>query len=110
MPAYDAKYEFYQFFLPYCLQRQADGRYAVLNRKGKPVGLHVRAQIEYDDFPVLVKMRMSKATAQKLSWNHSENTENIYLYNDGTTPTGPEAEAYFARLAHLAGLQVKVPR
>lgn len=37
--------DFLSFFMPYCLKKHPDGRYAVLNRKYKPVGMVTDDQI-----------------------------------------------------------------
>ena len=37
------------------LQKQPDGRYAVLNREYKPVGFCTRKYVTYEEYPVLVK-------------------------------------------------------
>lgn len=95
--------------LPYCLLRQPDGRYAVLNRRYKPVGMTTpKAEwIEYADHPCLVRIKgLTPTAARGLSWDASPDVERIYLYNDGTNPMGGADlwEAYAARLKKLAGL------
>jgi hypothetical protein len=95
--------------LPYVLQRQSDGRYIVLNREYKPVGFWTRANIVYEDHPVLLKLPGLKvAVAKKLSWNADSNVEEIFLYSDSCVPTSSTANmnAYLERLARLAKLKV----
>ena len=36
-------------YMPYCLQRQEDERYAILNREYKPLGFITKDWIKYDD-------------------------------------------------------------
>ncbi|MDN7754742.1 hypothetical protein [Burkholderia gladioli] len=56
-------------FLPYCVQRQQDGRYAVLNREYKPLGFWTRAYVTYADHPTLVKIKgLTAARAAKISY------------------------------------------
>ncbi|MFM0265485.1 hypothetical protein [Paraburkholderia sediminicola] len=96
-------------FLPYCVQRQEDGRYAVLNREYKPVGFWTKAHVTYEDHPTLVKIRgLTAARAAKISYNADPSVERIYLYNDGCVPTESAANmtAYLARLAVLAKLEI----
>ena len=43
-----AAFEVREIFLPFCLQRTADGGYLVLNRKYKPLGVMSRERVDYD--------------------------------------------------------------
>jgi hypothetical protein len=49
--------DFRAVFLPYCLQKQSDGRYAILNRRYKPVGLTLKEFVKYEDYPVCVELK-----------------------------------------------------
>ncbi|WP_076458946.1 hypothetical protein [Sphaerotilus natans] len=102
--------EFRHVFLPYCLERQADGRWAVLNRKYKPVGMHTSAYVKYED-PYLIRFKspLTSATLQALCAPGSEWSETkVWLYNDGCIPTDSAAHwtAYQKRLERLANLQI----
>jgi hypothetical protein len=102
---------FRELFLPYCLDRQADGRYAVLNRRYKPVGTMTdsRERVEYTD-PYLVTLRdMTEDACTALSVDGSQDPARIYLYNDRSAPTtSPEAwQAYSARLELLARMRAE---
>ncbi|QSV55098.1 MAG: hypothetical protein HEP80_15660 [Dolichospermum sp. UKL201] len=101
--------DFRAVFLPYCLQKQPDEKYAVLNRRYKPLGFNTREHIEYEDYPICVKLKgIGSATAAKLSWNCDSNTDIIYLYNDGCFPTksSEDMKNYLKRLEILAKLKV----
>jgi hypothetical protein len=101
--------DFRAVFFPYCLKKQEDGRYAVLNREYKPVGFFTREWVEYEKHPVLVKLKgLTKAKAVKLSDNGKANLDVIYLYNDDTNPVRNKANmrAYLAKIEILAGLSV----
>ena len=100
--------DFRAVFLPYCLSRQNDGRYAVLNREYKPVGFFTREWVKYEKHPVLVKLKITKALAKKVSNEGEDGVENIFLYNDATNPLRSKAnmDAYLAKLALLAKLRV----
>jgi hypothetical protein len=96
-------------FLPYCVKRQEDGRYAVLNREYKPVGFWTHAHVTYEDHPVLVTIKgLTAARAARISYKGDTSVEAIYLYADGCVPTESDANmtAYLARLAVLAKLGV----
>jgi hypothetical protein len=100
--------DFRSIFLPYCLQKQPDGRYAVLNREYKPVGFYTRGHVEYADHPVLVKFKgLTKAKAAKLSAKGDPDPDEIFLYNDGCVPTHTSAhmKAYLAKIEILAKLK-----
>lgn len=101
--------EFRWLFLPYCLERQADGSYVVQNRSYKPVGLTRQSHMRYEEFPVRVRFKGLTATRiKKISWEGSSDPAVIYLYNDGSVPTHSDEDwsAYTARLAVLARLEV----
>ncbi|CAM2161500.1 conserved hypothetical protein [Paraburkholderia sacchari] len=96
-------------FMPYCVKREADGRYAVLNREYKPVGFWTKAHVTYADHPVLVKIKgLTAARAARISYKGDPNIETIYLYDDGCVPTenATNMNAYLARLAELAKLEI----
>lgn len=95
---------------PYCLDRQSDGSYAVLNRRYKPIGMTTGEHVDYMTAPGRVRFkRMGPATARALSFEGSENLDRIYLYDDGSTPDrGPrELAAYLERLGRLMALQIE---
>ncbi|WP_416046711.1 hypothetical protein [Cupriavidus basilensis] len=96
-------------FLPYCVERQPDGRYAVLNREYKPVGFWTNAYVTYADYPILVKIKgLTPKRASLISHDESSNTDLIFLYDDGCVPTESAAHmnAYLKRLAVLAKLEI----
>jgi hypothetical protein len=101
--------DFRSVFLPYCLMKQKDGRYAVLNREYKPVGFWTREHVEYADHPVLVQMRITPKQASKLSYKGSDDVDAIYLYNDGCIPTSSQTAmtAYLERLDRLMRYKIK---
>jgi hypothetical protein len=103
--------DFRATYLPYCLIRQNDGRYAVTNRRYKPVGLTTTQHVEYQQYPVLAFIKkMGTSTIKKLSWNASEDSERIYLYNDGCNPvnSAKDMHVYLDRLAILAKLEISL--
>lgn len=96
-------------FLPYCLKRQPDGRYAVLNREYKPVGFFTKDTLDYDKFPVLVKLPgLRPAVAARLSYKGDPDTQTIFLYgtNRGLVQSKTEMRNYLARLERLGCLKV----
>lgn len=100
---------FRKYFLPYCVDRQPDGRYALLNRRHKPIGLHLRTHVEYGDFPCLFRIPSLDADkAAALSWEGSPDVARIYLH-DGENPLAdPVAwQAYCGRLLLLGQLLVE---
>lgn len=97
-------------FLPYCLDQQPDGRYAVLNRRYKPVGMTTASSdfVRYQDHPCLVRLPgLTVKVARQLSCDASEDLQRVYLYRDGTCPTTSDANwaAYAQRLQILAALK-----
>lgn len=105
--------DFRQIFLPYCLERQPDGTYAVLNRKYKPLGFNIRDHVVFGDYPICIKPKgMNAKLATKLSWCGDSCTSVIYLYNDGCIPTSSaeHMKSYLDRLEILARLDVGEPK
>jgi len=101
--------EFRWAFMPYCLHRLKDGRYIVLNRSYKPLGIQTRDWVDYDTHPTAARIKITKATARKLSWEAKEDLDVIFLYNDGRVPTksASNMDAYLAKLAIMAKLKVE---
>lgn len=103
---------FRHLFLPYCLERQPDGRYAVLNRKYKPMGINGPAWVVYADHNAVFKIKgLTAAKAAKISHDGSTDLARIWLYNDGCVPTDSSAhwDAYTRRLQELAKLKLVMP-
>ncbi len=101
--------DFRSVFLPYCLDKQPDGRYVVLNRKYKPIGFTTKDHIKYDDYPICVKLKgIGAATAAKISFKGDSDLDRIYLYGDGCNPTTSSQymNDYLKRLEILAKIQV----
>lgn len=101
-----------QTHIPYCLLQLQDGRYILLNRNYKPLGLITADWIEYEAHPTAFALKLTPAQAQKLSWNQSPDTTRVYLYNDGTIPTDSPAklQAYMGRLDQLMKLKIAAPQ
>lgn len=95
-------------FMPYCLQRRADGNYVVLNRNYKPVGTVTTDWVRYEDFPAIKGRHITAALAAKLSHKASRDLDHIYLYDDGCIPTNSTKamDSYLRRLSLLAKLKV----
>ncbi|MEH2331482.1 hypothetical protein [Nostoc sp.] len=101
--------DFRAVFLPYCIEKQPDGRYVVLNREYKPVGFKTKEHIKYEEYPICIELKgIGLATAAKLSYKGDSNTDKIYLYNDGCVPTesAEHMKNYLKRLEILAKLKV----
>jgi hypothetical protein len=72
------------------------------------VGFFTREWVTYEEHPVLVKLKITKALAKKLSNKSEDGIKTIFLYNDATNPTRSKANmnTYLAKLALLAKLRV----
>ena len=105
--------DFRAIFLPYCLKKQADGSYVVLNRNYKPLGFKTTEHVEYSAYPINVKIRGIKPQqATKLSISGSNDTDNIFLYNDATVPirSKKNMDTYLEKIAMLAKLKISQKR
>lgn len=97
-------------YMPYCLKKQDDGAYAILNREYKPVGFNTRDFVKYEDYPVTAKLKgIGPATARRLSCHDKADTDVIYLYDDATAPVNSSAnmDAYLEKLRILAKFKVE---
>jgi hypothetical protein len=97
--------------MPYCLQRLSDGRYIPLNRNYKPLGVQNYPWVDYEAHPSAARMKITPATAKKLSYDGSGDLDRIYFYNDGCVPTrgATHFRAYADRLAVFMKLKIEVP-
>lgn len=102
--------DFRAIYLPYCLLKQPNGGYVVLNREYKPIGFNTTNRVNYEDYPIMTKFKsLTKKVAAKLSWSKSENVDEIFLYNDGTNPLNSKKnmDAYLKKIERLAKLKRK---
>ena len=98
--------------LPYCIKKLPSGKHVVLNRRYKPLGFQTTEHFDYEAYPITIKFkRLTGKTAAKLSYEGSENTDFIYLYNDGCVPTASAEymRQYLERLGILAKLKLEDP-
>jgi len=102
---------FLKRYLPYCIDKQADGSYIALNRRYKPIGFNLANFINYSQYPVGFHLKIRPQIAEKISVHGDSNTNRIYLYNDGTNPTcSPKMfREYIERLSILAKVKIIVP-
>lgn len=99
--------DFRAVYFPYCIEKQSDGTWVVLNRQYKPVGFNTDDYIQYKDYPVSAKLRgIGPEFCKKLSYTGDNNGDRIYLYNDGCNPINSKADmaAYLKKLEILAKL------
>lgn len=96
-------------FMPYCVKRLTDGRYIVLNRRYKPLGIRGSEHISYEDHPSAVRIKITKSQACKISHNGSEDLERIYLYDDSSIPAKGKdnLHGYMERLHVFMQLKVE---
>jgi hypothetical protein len=101
-----------ELFLPYCLKKQSNGQYIVLNRAYEPLGFHRKRTSEghnetWPNNPAPpVKLRIRSKTAAKLSHLGDPDTEVIFLYADACIRTKTHMNAYMERLELLSKLKV----
>ncbi|NMG64909.1 hypothetical protein GPA19_08115 [Azoarcus indigens] len=104
------KYSGYRVFMPYCLRRISDGRYIVLNRDYKPLGIPSCDNVDLASHPTVHAIKITPAVARKLSWEGKDDLDCIYLHGGGSTPKGEALKAYSERLAVLMAIHIEVER
>jgi hypothetical protein len=103
--------DFRRVFLPYCLQKLKDGRYIVLNRLYKPLGVASSAWVSYEEHASVFKLLgMTAKKAAAMSHRGLDDVECIHFYADASIPTdSPEKMAAYAqRLRVLAALRIEM--
>lgn len=97
-------------FLPYCLKRLEDGRYIILNRRYKPLGVGGNEWVVYETHPSAGNIKITPAIARKLSWKGSDDVDFIHLYSDSCIPADSDVHlrSYSERLSVLMQLGVEV--
>ena len=102
---------FRQIFMPYCLSKQADGSWVILNRDYKPIGFRTRAHVNYEDYPIAVRFKkLTPAILKKVSFEPiSADPSQVWLYNDGCLPNESSAnmQAYLTRISYLMDLEAE---
>jgi hypothetical protein len=100
-----------RFILPYHLEKVKDtqDQYVVVQRDYKPLGFNTARPEAYGDYPISHRLSITPKMAAKLSCCGDPNTDDIYLYNDGTNPLDSQLNMakYLERLNLLARLEVK---
>ncbi len=91
--------------LPYCLYRCADGRWLVIARSYKPVGVTSSEWVDYDTCDG-IRLHLTPKQLEALGGiNDNKNPDarlRVSLYNDATNPQEKQHRAaYFAKLAIL---------
>lgn len=102
--------DFRYLFLPYCLLKQENGSYLVLNRNYKPLSFNTNDHLDYKAYPIETKFKnLTKNKAALLSWNKSTNLDKIFLYNDACIPivSANHMNEYLKKLRILSKLQVE---
>lgn len=90
-----------EIYFPYCIERIPSGKYVILNRDYKPLGMTIKGHVDYE--PHAITLRMTPEKASQLSWEGKGDISRIYLYRTlhGLT-TKPGWGAYCERLKVLA--------
>ena len=90
---------------PYCLDKNQDGSWVVLNRNYKPIGFNTSDYINYSNFPISINCKLTPSMLKKISYTgkFDEKEIRVYLYNDECLPTKDtkSMNAYLERLSKL---------
>lgn len=102
---------FRQVCLPYCLDRQPDGSYVVLNREYKPLGFTEKRLVKYEEYPIQIRLQgLTRELATRISHNGNPDLQRIYLYDDDCAPNvgyPKDMQAYLKRLEMLMPLKLE---
>ncbi len=101
--------DFSSVYLPYCLKKQEDGSFIVLNREYKPLGFNSIDHFNCEDYPISSKIKgITTKKIEKLAYDGKINEGFIFFYNDGCIPTKSKVNMakYLERLEILASYKV----
>jgi hypothetical protein len=96
---------------PYCLKKQENGGYIILNRHYKPIGFCSKIYMVYEDYPIEFKIkRLTASQIQKIAKNIVN--EDVYLYDDGCVPTHTAStmKAYLKKLEVLMQIKINIKK
>lgn len=101
--------------LPYCLKKQDDGTWLVLNREYSPLSFNTHSNdFLKQDLPIYLKIKdlTAKKIEKILQLGEGAALQNdgrdLFLYNDGTNPFRKEhRKVYFKRLEILMELSIE---
>ena len=72
--------DFRSVYLPYCIKKQEDGSFIVLNRNYKPLGFNSLDNVIYEDYPISSKIKgLTTVSIKKLAWNGVMKNNFIFL-------------------------------
>lgn len=95
--------------LPFCVQKQDDGKWVFLNRGYKPVGFYSRDHFNYSDYPIAIEVPgLTDTVARSAACDGKFDGNEFFLYDDGCVPThsAENMSAYMGRLQKLLGLKI----
>jgi len=101
---------FHRIAFPYCLLKQKDDSYILLNREYKPIGFLTQECLDYGDYPIGIRFKgLKEETIRKISIDGDSREGAIYLYDDGSVPirSGKNMRDYLERLSVLMSLKVE---
>jgi hypothetical protein len=101
---------FHRIAFPYCIQRQMDGSYILLNREYKPIGFWTEDCLDYGEYPIGIRFKgLKEDTIRKISIDGEPRDDAIYLYDDGSVPirNRKNMRDYLERLSVLMSLKVQ---
>lgn len=101
--------------MPYCIEKQEDGSYLVLNREYKPLSFNTYSnEFLKQDLPIYLKITgLSPQIVEKIIKIGSgatvqESGKRIFLYNDSNNPVEKKnMKDYFERLSLLLPLLIE---
>lgn len=102
--------DFRSVFFPYCIKRLEGGFFIILNREYKPIGFNSSNKVNYEDYPIAVKIKgLTTNIIEKLAYNGEMTEEGfIFLYNDSCIPTTSKKHMrdYLEKLEMLAPYKI----
>lgn len=106
----DGFYSGYRVFMPYCVKALGGGRFIVLNRDYKPLGVPSCVDVDLASHESALPMDITAELARGMSVDQSPDTDCIYLHKGNGAPEGAALKAYSERLAVLMQVRVTAPR
>ncbi len=75
---------------PYCIRKDENWCITLLNRRYKPIGFNTSEFVEYEDYPIKMKVHPSSWRKLKrrlcVAQETASHDDDIFLYHDGVHP------------------------
>lgn len=108
--------DFFRINLPYGIEKNSSGEWFAFNREYKPIGWNTLEKIDYADYPIASKYKLSDKKLMEIASletmvekNEKGEIIRVWLYKDGSMPLNNKDnwDAYCNKLKILSTIKIK---